>query len=263
MDKKYKKNIVIGLASISLIGILIGGYSFLNKEQISLVVKGEEVKVSTFKNTVKDLLDENRVKYDSDDKITPSLDSKLTDNMKIKVIDISKMQEREYEDIAFEVKLVDDKNLLKGKTEVKVEGELGKKELVYDLTYHDGKLVEKKLINENITKDPVDKIVKKGTKEEFIVASRGSNSRRMNVEATAYSGDGITSTGTIPKWGTIAVDPRIIPYGSKVYIPQFNKTFTAEDCGGAIKGNIIDIFMGSNSEAYKWGRRRIDIYVTN
>ncbi|WP_242824141.1 3D domain-containing protein [[Clostridium] dakarense] len=254
---------MIGLTSICLLGLSLGGYCVFNKEQISLTVKGKEVKVSTFKNTVKDLLDENSVKYDSNDKITPSLDSKLTDNMKIKVIDISKKQEREYEDIAFEVKLVDDKNLLKGKTEVEAEGELGKKELVYDLTYHDGKLVEKKLINENISKDPVDKIVKKGAKEEFIVASRGSNSRRISVEATAYSGDGITSTGTIPKWGTIAVDPRIIPYGSKVYIPQFNKTFTAEDCGGAIKGNIIDIFMGSNSEAYKWGRRRIDIYVTN
>lgn len=263
MDKKYKKIITIALIIISLLGISLGGYCFFNKEQISLTVKEEEIKVSTFKNTVKDLLDENSIKYDNDDKITPSLDSKLTDNMEIKVIEVSKKQECEYEDIAFEVELVEDKNLLKGKTEVEVEGELGKKELVYDSTYYDGKLVEKKLIKENISKEPVDKIVKKGIKEEFIVASRGSNSRHMNVEATAYAGDGITSTGTRPKWGTIAVDPKIIPYGSKVYIPQFNKTFTAEDCGGAIKGNIIDIFMGSNSEAHKWGRRRIDIYVTN
>jgi len=104
--------------------------------------------------------------------------------------------------------------------------------------------------------------LKKGIKEEVIVASRGSNSRHMKVVATAYAGDGITSTGTRPKWGTIAVDPRVIPYGSKVYIPQFGMTFTAEDCGGAIKGNIIDIFMGSESQAYSWGRRSIDIYLT-
>ena len=57
----------------------------------------------------------------------------------------------------------------------------------------------------------------------------------MKVVATAYAGDTITATGTKPKWGTIAVDPRVIPYGTKVYIPQFNMTFVAEDCGGAIK----------------------------
>ena len=83
----------------------------------------------------------------------------------------------------------------------------------------------------------------------------------MKVVATAYAGDTITATGTKPKWGTIAVDPRVIPYGTKVYIPQFNMTFVAEDCGGAIKGNKIDIFMNSKSECRTWGRRTIDIYI--
>ena len=50
----------------------------------------------------------------------------------------------------------------------------------------------------------------------------------MNVTATAYAGDTITSTGTTPKWGTIAVDPSVIPYGTKVYIPEFDKVFIAE-----------------------------------
>ena len=71
--------------------------------------------------------------------------------------------------------------------------------------YNDGKLVDKKLSKEIISKEPINEIVKKGIKEEVIVASRGSNSERMVVEATAYAGDGITSTGTKPKWGTITV----------------------------------------------------------
>ena len=83
----------------------------------------------------------------------------------------------------------------------------------------------------------------------------------MMVSATAYSGDGITATGTRPRWGTIAVDPRIIPYGTKVYIPKFNMTFVAEDCGGGIKGNKIDIFMNNSSQCYNWGVRSIDIYI--
>lgn len=85
--------------------------------------------------------------------------------------------------------------------------------------------------------------------------------KTMKVSATAYSGDGITSTGTKPKWGTIAVDPKVIPYGSVVYIPYFDKYFVAEDCGGGIKGHKIDIYMNSAKECRNWGVRTIDIKV--
>ena len=88
--------------------------------------------------------------------------------------------------------------------------------------------------------------------------------QHMRVNATAYCGDTITSTGTKPIEGrTIAVDPKIIPYGTKVYIPQFDKVFIAEDCGSAIKGNRIDIFMTSYNRAMDWGIRTIDIYIIN
>ena len=85
--------------------------------------------------------------------------------------------------------------------------------------------------------------------------------KTMEVKATAYSGDTITSTGTVPKYGTIAVDPSVIPYGTKVYIPEFDDVFTAEDCGGAIKGNRIDIFMDSESQCNNWGVRNITIQI--
>ena len=259
---KEGKVIIASIIGVCIMSILLGGYWTLKKEQLSIVVKGEEQYISTFKKTVRELLDEAKITYDEDDKITPSLDTKLVDYMDIKVTEVKKLTQKEYENIPFEVKLVEDKNLEKGKTKIEKEGKEGKKEAVYELTYNDGKLVDKKLVKEVISQEPTDKVVKKGIKEEIIVASRGANSRHMKVVATAYAGDGITSTGTRPKWGTIAVDPRVIPYGSKVYIPQFGMTFTAEDCGGAIKGNKIDIFMGSKSQAYSWGRRTIDIYLT-
>ena len=83
----------------------------------------------------------------------------------------------------------------------------------------------------------------------------------MTVSATAYSGDGITSTMIKPKWGIIAVDPRVIPYGSIVYIPYFDKYFIAEDCGGGIKGKKIDIFMDSEAKCRQWGVRKIKIKI--
>lgn len=85
--------------------------------------------------------------------------------------------------------------------------------------------------------------------------------KKMTVSATAYSGDKITSTGTIPRWGVIAVDPSVIPYGSTVYIPTFNRYFIAEDCGGGIKGNRIDIFMTSEQKCRNWGVRKIEIEI--
>ena len=282
MKIKEKKIIVLFLATSLSIAVFLGGYWTLKKEQISLVVKGEEIKVSSFKKTVRELLSENEIQYDDDDIITPSLSSELKDYMEIKVVEVTQSQVTEKEDIPYSVKLIDDNDLLKGKTKVTQEGKSGEKEITYNLTYYDGKLVKKALEGEKISQEPVDKIVKKGIKEEVVVASRSTTSRNsssseskassasnsaskngkhMVVQATAYAGDTITSTGTVPKWGTIAVDPKVIPYGSKVYIPQFNKTFIAEDCGGAVKGNIIDIFMGSEAECYKWGRRTIDIYI--
>ena len=86
--------------------------------------------------------------------------------------------------------------------------------------------------------------------------------QRLTVNATAYYNDPITYTGTVPKVGrTIAVDPDVIPLGSKVYIPHFNKVFIAEDTGSAIKGNKIDIYMNTYNECMSWGIRQIDIII--
>lgn len=97
------------------------------------------------------------------------------------------------------------------------------------------------------------------------------NWKRMNVEATGYSlisdelgsdGTPYTATGTYPRAGhTIAVDPLVIPYGTKVFIPEFNKVFVAEDTGGMIKGSKIDIYMSHGNEARLWGRKTIQIYI--
>ena len=72
--------------------------------------------------------------------------------------------------------------------------------------------------------------------------------------------DGITASGTKVQEGrTIAVDPKVIPLGSKVEID--GKTYVAEDVGGAIKGNTIDLFFNSHSDANKWGVKYRNVYI--
>ena len=72
--------------------------------------------------------------------------------------------------------------------------------------------------------------------------------------------DGITATGTRAKADrTIAVDKNIIPYGSKVMIND--KEYVAEDCGGAIKDNHIDVFFNTHDEALKFGIQYACVYI--
>ncbi|MDQ7822462.1 MAG: 3D domain-containing protein [Candidatus Eremiobacteraeota bacterium] len=82
----------------------------------------------------------------------------------------------------------------------------------------------------------------------------------LNVEARSYCLRGFTSRGVYTRMGVIAVDPRIIPYGSKIYIPGFGWG-TALDTGGAIVGRSIDIWMPTYSQCMQWGVRNVTVKV--
>lgn len=94
-----------------------------------------------------------------------------------------------------------------------------------------------------------------------------SNARVMTVEAYAYSpqdpGMGrYTASGTLLRKGVIAVDPHYIPMGTRVYIPDYGEA-VAEDIGGNITGNTIDIAFDTHAEALYFGTRIIEIYILN
>ena len=275
MKNNFKNNIILRSLLITVtFCVLLASYFVLKKEQIVLQVEGKKITVNSYCKTVKELLSENNIYYDEDDIIYPSVNSKLKDHMDIKITYVQQITVSEHSRIAYKTKVKNDDSLPKGVTKVTQEGKDGRKTMIYEEVYHDGKLVSRVADKEIIREEPVNKIVTKGTGTSYVVSSSNSSQKlsisnsnsnvkgdKMIVSATAYSGDSITATGTRPRWGTIAVDPRIIPYGTKVYIPKFNMTFVAEDCGGGIKGNRIDIFMNSSSACYNWGVRSIDIYI--
>ena len=87
----------------------------------------------------------------------------------------------------------------------------------------------------------------------------------IDMEATAYlpsdgGGAGITALGIPATYGIVAVDPNVIPLGSRVYIPGYGEALAA-DTGGAIYGNRIDLCMESYSEAMDFGRRYVTVFV--
>ena len=87
-----------------------------------------------------------------------------------------------------------------------------------------------------------------------------SNVRELKVRVSSYCLGGMTSRGVQTRVGVIAVDPNIIPYGSKIYVPGYGWG-TALDTGGAIKGNTIDIWMPTYSQCIQWGVRDLTIKV--
>ena len=89
----------------------------------------------------------------------------------------------------------------------------------------------------------------------------------MIFEATAYTRsaeeetlDGITASGTIVSRGTVSVDPRVIPLGTKLYVEGYGHAY-ALDTGGAIKGNRIDLYVETKKEAFEWGRRQVKVWI--
>lgn len=110
------------------------------------------------------------------------------------------------------------------------------------------------------------------TSQQNVVSQAPSNvAKTMTVEATAYTAyctgcSGTTANGTDlranPNLKVIAVDPRIIPLGTKVWVEGYGEAIAA-DTGGAIKGNKIDVFIPSKEDAYEWGRKNVTIKILN
>jgi len=119
-----------------------------------------------------------------------------------------------------------------------------------------------------VVKEEVKAPVQPEPKQEQPTAPQG---RTMTVEATAYGADcagcsGITATGlnvkANPGARIIAADPNVIPLGSKVYIEGYG-TYTVADTGGSIKGNRIDVFMGTEANATSFGRQHLKLTILN
>ena len=250
---------------------------------VELTADGETVKYLTPEKTVRAFLEAEKIPFNEKDKFSVALEERVIEGLQMTIVRVTSEVVEETQSIAFGVQEKKDSTMLKGKSVVKQEGVKGEKKITKEITYEDGVEVASVELSEEVIKEPVDKIVAVGTKvvqtvkkpsTSSIIASRGgsvpsnlSYSKAFTVEATAYALDGITATGTVPRrveggWSTIAVDPRVIPYGTKVYVENYGYAI-AEDTGGAIKGNRVDLYMNSVSAALNWGRRNVTIYILN
>lgn len=118
----------------------------------------------TWANNVTNFLQENKLEIGKDDKIEPSQDSTVRDNLEIKITRVAITEIKEKEDIAYKTITRDDSNMDKGIIKIEQNGEKGKREKTYQVTRENGKEVSRKLLKNEVIKDPKDKIVIRGTK---------------------------------------------------------------------------------------------------
>lgn len=237
---------------------------------VEVEIDGGKKQVATAEENIADMLKEENYEVDDDDEVTPSPETSIEEGMNIKVVRIKYEEERTIEPIDFEIETKKDDTLESGKTKVITEGLKGEKEQLVKIKYADGKEVSRKVVSETVIKEPKKQVVAKGSKIQGpTVPSRGEieAKRVMTCQATAYLPTGNkTATGTVPRqgsdttYGTIAVDPSVIPLGTKVYVEGYGFAI-AEDTGGAVKGNIIDLLMTSKTAAINWGRRSVKVYI--
>ncbi|MFA5523193.1 MAG: 3D domain-containing protein [Tissierellales bacterium] len=248
---------------------------------VAISYGGNVLELNTTELTVKELLDSLKLDYRTD-KVTPSLEQKLETGTEINIVKVDEKIDTINEVIPYETVTENSMKIDKGKIVTVQVGQEGIKEIKIKKVYENGKLLTTETIEEKVAKEPINKILEIGTKEtDFTIASRGAfaGKKEMVMAATAYDlsfestgkrpGDkwyGITASGTKARPGVVAVDPKVIPLGTKLYVESLDGTpdygyAIAEDTGGAIKGKRIDLFMETTKEARTFGRRNVKIYI--
>ena len=157
---------------------------------------------------------------------------------------------------------IDDKNMAAGAERVEKPGKPAKVKIV-SRVYKDaaGKQITEEL--GRVVVEPAENTVIRRGLARSIKTPQGYKrySKRITCEATAYTHTGYrTATGIMPYVGVVAVDPRYIPLGTKMFIPGYGMALAA-DTGGDMIHHRIDVFLNTEYECIQWGRRNVEVYI--
>lgn len=264
---------------------------------IIINVDGEEKAVQTTVKTVGDVLSEQGITLDEDDEVSPAADTVLTNDLVIEVLRVEYVTRETQEKIPFTTEKVNSSAMAKGTEKVSQKGIDGVKTFTYTDKVVNGVVESSELVSEEVTKEPVKKIIKVGTLVKQTSKKLGNNKIEKNGNPISelelpskYSiGEnnvpteykytikgrgaaycipgGITATGRPVKPGYIAVNPKQIPYGTEMWIVSDDGVVygyaIAADTGGFVKKGYFtcDLYMNSTEQCYQWGDRGVTIYV--
>lgn len=252
---------------------------------LTVRLHGKNIALQMAVGTVADALKKAGVTPGKNDVVSLDLNEVVSAGMVIFVDEVTYKERTETKAIPFTSVTKKDANLPKGQQKVTTKGEPGQKEITYKEKYVNGVLIDTAQISEKVTKQPVTQVTVMGTKKAYNVKAKGQPISKLGTVAvdengvpkhyktvfsgsgTAYTGGTSTATGRKPAVGLVAVDPKKIPYGSKLYIVATDGTVygyaIAADTGGFIYDGrtIVDVYMDSYDDCAQWGRKSVNVYV--
>ena len=258
--------------------------------KVTVSYLGQKTEVSSQGETVEQLLRRLDMEVTENDVLSHGLEEMTFDEMLLTVDRIITCRETFAATVPHEVQYCADETVCSGTEEILVPGQDGELLRTADITYINGQETRRSILSETVLRTPVTEVVRVGSGEGleeteqtdpdmpiigdgYIILPTGevlTYTHSDTVRATAYTHtdagcDMITSTGTTVRWGTVAVDPRYIPYGTRMFIMASDGSYiygiaTAEDCGGDIKGDRMDLYMPTYEQCREFGRRRCTLY---
>lgn len=223
-------------------------------------VAGKKVRFILSPGTVEENLAQNNISFDDDDIVKPKLSKSIKCSSNIIVKDVRKVIKKKKKTVKSGAKIILDPSLASGVSST-TNGVDGVALYKYTYTYINGKRTSVKKKFKKWLVKPQDQLLRLGT------ASTGESGeviiRRTFVSNTTayYAGkNGRGALGTRCHLGTCAVDPKVFPYGSRFWVQGYGFC-VANDCGGAIKGTKLDLYMTSTKQCYRWGRRHVTAYL--
>lgn len=232
---------------------------------ITVVYKGQSQTVVTGKPTVGEVAESLSLLKDNI-RLEPGPDAKVSQGMTIVATALSeKIVEKEEAEL-FQVIRRPDPTLEKGVEEVENDGKDGVKSITLKIKFVDDVESGQEVISEKVIEPSTPKIIRVGVRDTVETSRGNMRFRRVDsMVATAYNpwdggGAGVTASGIPARHGVVAVDPEVIPLGTRVFIPGYGVALAA-DTGGDIVGNRIDLCFESYSEAMRFGRRTVKVYI--
>ena len=240
---------------------------------ITIKVDGQEYTARFVGGSVEELLAQQGIVLGEWDRVQPDLDQLLDGHQTVEIIKVSKERVTVEKEIAHGSKQWAEPTLEKGKTKIVRKGQPGIRQEIFEVTYENGREADRELVDTVIVQEARDEIIGLGTREVWKTLSTSGGAVRYRdlheMTATAYYpgpestgkwADGYTATGVKAGFGVAAVDPKVIPLGSRLYVPGYGHALAA-DVGGAIKGKRIDLCFETYQEAIRYGRRKVKVYI--
>lgn len=253
-------------------------------QRITVNYHGQPMELRSYGETLEDLCNRAGLSVYGNNTASMPLGTMTYDGMEVTIDNVVEQEQTYTVEIPFETTYCDAPSLPEGEKKVLVDGTVGQMRTTASVKYVNTVEESRTVLSETVTQEPVDRIILVGTGEGasskmpaigdgIIVTADGevltySHSGQFKTTAYTHTDPGctmFTSTGTRVRVGAVAVDPRVVPYGTRMFIVSNDGKYiygiaTAEDCGGGVKGNHIDLYFETDGECWTYGVRQATVY---